>query len=200
MLRCVATPLVLVAVSMSFPASGGAQQQPPEQHAVQSSVSGAAQSGPVQGAPVQGGSLQSSPKSAQQPHAPGQPNPAQAALNGAHRAEIAQARAAADGWLKLIDTGKYDDSWKEAAQAVREQVSKKQWKEEISATRSTYGELVSRAQQDANYATTLPGAPDGQYVIFEFNSSFAHKSSTIETLVLQRQDDGSWRVAGYFLR
>jgi len=48
--------------------------------------------------------------------------------------------AAAEGWLKLVDEGKYIDSWKEAAQYFKEVVTQKQWEQAIQRVRKTHQE------------------------------------------------------------
>ena len=60
--------------------------------------------------------------------------------------------------------------------------------------------LVSRRVKTARYATSLPGAPDGQYVVIQYRTSFANKKSAIETVTPMRDSDGQWRVSGYYIR
>lgn len=48
--------------------------------------------------------------------------------------------------------------------------------------------------------TSLPGAPDGEYVVIEFESSFEHKKSAIETVTPMNDKDGKWRVSGYYIK
>jgi hypothetical protein len=42
--------------------------------------------------------------------------------------------------------------------------------------------MKSRMLQNATSTTTLPGAPDGEYVVFQFNASFEYKSAAVETV------------------
>ena len=60
--------------------------------------------------------------------------------------------------------------------------------------------LASRTVQKSEHASTLPGAPDGDYVVFKFLASFEHKQSAIETLATMKDTDGHWRVIGYFIK
>jgi hypothetical protein len=45
----------------------------------------------------------------------------------------------------------------------------------------------------------LPGAPDGEYVVFQFLSSFENKKTAIERVIPMLDKDGIWRVSGYYL-
>jgi hypothetical protein len=61
------------------------------------------------------------------------------------------------------------------------------------------GDASSRILLGATYATSLPGAPDGEYVVLQFKTVFEHKKDAIETLT-PMLDNGQWRVAGYYVR
>jgi hypothetical protein len=50
------------------------------------------------------------------------------------------------------------------------------------------------------YTTTLPGAPDGEYVVIQYQSSFGKKNLAVETVTPMLDQDGVWRVSGYFIR
>ena len=52
----------------------------------------------------------------------------------------------------------------------------------------------------ATFAKTLPGAPDGQYVVIQFNTSFKKKKSAVETITPMLDKDKKWRVSGYFIK
>ncbi len=44
------------------------------------------------------------------------------------------------------------------------------------------------------------GAPDGEYVVIQFETSFEHKRSAIETVTPMMDRDGKWRVSGYYIK
>lgn len=48
--------------------------------------------------------------------------------------------------------------------------------------------------------TSLTGAPDGQYVVIQFESSFEKKKSVIETVTPMLDQDGQWRVTGCYIK
>ena len=48
-------------------------------------------------------------------------------------------------------------------------------------------------------STTLPGAPDGEYVVFQFDTAFQNKAMAVETVTFVRDADGLWRAVGYFV-
>jgi len=123
-------------------------------------------------------------------------------LNSSHaQAPSTQAaQASTETWLSLVDTQKYSASWDAAAKMFRSRVTKEQWQTAVQTTRDPLGRLKSRTLKSATSATTLPGVPDGQYVVFQFDASFEHKTAAVETVTAAREVDGMWHVAGYFIK
>jgi hypothetical protein len=110
------------------------------------------------------------------------------------------AKAAAESWLALVDAGKYAESWNQAASLFRDQVSSDQWARSVGAARGPLGAVESRAFDTAEYTRTLPGAPDGEYVVLAYKTWFANKKSAVEIVTPTKDKDGKWRVSGYFVR
>ena len=108
-------------------------------------------------------------------------------------------RAALD-WLALTDEGDAEGSWNSSASLFRRAVSLDKWTESLERARGPLGRLVNREVDSARVATELPGAPDGEYVVFQFKTAFEHKRSAVETVTPMRDTDGVWRVSGYFIR
>jgi len=117
---------------------------------------------------------------------------------GAEKEKVAVVEA--EQWLLLVDSGKYEQSWKEAAEYFRNAVSQNKWEQSLQAVRSPLGKLISREVKSTMYKTSLPGAPDGEYVIILFDTSFSNKKSAIETVTPMLEKDGSWRVTGYYIK
>lgn len=108
--------------------------------------------------------------------------------------------AEAKHWLSLVDAGKYEQSWKEAAEYFRNAVSQDKWVQSLQAARNPLGKLISREVKSTMYKTSLPGAPDGEYVIIQFDTSFSNKKSAVETVTPMHEKDGTWRVSGYYIK
>jgi hypothetical protein len=107
---------------------------------------------------------------------------------------------AAEKWLKMVDEGKYSDSWQEAAEYFRNAINQEQWNLSLRGVRKPLGEVVSRQMKSATYTTSLPGAPDGEYVVIQFDTSFENKKTAIETVTPMMDQDGTWRVSGYYIK
>jgi hypothetical protein len=107
---------------------------------------------------------------------------------------------AAQKWLALIDADNYADSWNEAAGYFRAAVNQEKWEQSLQAVRTPLGKIISRKVKSKVYQTSVPGAPDGEYVIIQFQTSFQNKKSAIETVTPMLDKDGQWRLSGYFIK
>jgi hypothetical protein len=129
-------------------------------------------------------------------------------LSGAKPAEATPPRsenenaavASAQTWLAEVDHGNYEQSWKEAAAFFQAAVTESGWESALNVYRKPLGEMKSRKLLGANEAESLPGAPDGKYVVMQFETSFAVKKTAVETVTFMREKDGTWKAAGYFIK
>ena len=110
------------------------------------------------------------------------------------------AQTAADSWLKLVDTANYEASWEQAAKVFKGAVTKDQWTNTCAGVRKPLGKLISRKLKSREYTEQLPGAPDGEYVVIQFDTVFENKAAAVETVTPMLDPDGVWRVSGYFIR
>jgi len=117
-----------------------------------------------------------------------------------HPEAEADAVASAKTWLSLIDNGKYQESWQAAATLFKGAVPEDQWIQTMVSARKPFGKILFREIDAKSYHTTLPGAPDGEYVVIQFKTSFENKKNAVETITPMREQDGVWRVSGYYIK
>jgi hypothetical protein len=110
------------------------------------------------------------------------------------------AQAAALSWLALVDAGSYSDSWNTAAALFRNAVPQSQWVSKVAAVRGPLGAVKTRHVASSQPMRSLPGAPDGEYVVIRFTTSFEQKADATETVTPMKDPDGHWRVSGYYIR
>jgi len=119
---------------------------------------------------------------------------------GANSPKETAAVSSAEKRLGMVDEGKYVESWKESAGLFRNAVKREQWEQSLQAVRKPLGKLLSRKLKSKTYKTSLPGAPDGEYVVIEYATSFENKKSAMETVTPMMDKDGKWRVSGYYIK
>lgn len=121
-----------------------------------------------------------------------------------HAGTLADARAAArdtaEAWLALHDAGKHEQTWNELASPVKGRLSPEQWRLSMELAGSGTGSLVSRSFEKSLYSESLPGVPDGSYVVVTYRSRFEKRDETSEIVAVALDTDGRWRVCGYHVR
>ena len=119
---------------------------------------------------------------------------------GAQDSRVEAALEATEAWLNLVDEGEYAQSWEEAAAYFRGAVDRDEWQKTMKGARKPLGKVLSRELTEAKYHSRLAGAPDGEYVVVRFNTSFSNKAEAVETIAPMLDPDGRWRVSGYYIK
>jgi hypothetical protein len=117
----------------------------------------------------------------------------------AEQIQTQPANVAARKWLALVDSGKYEESWNAAAAPFREQVTMADWIKSLTTARDVLGKLHKRTLKSNHFATVVPNAPVGKYVVIQFKCVFDSRKDVIETVTPMLDKDGHWRVSGYYL-
>ncbi|EIP96415.1 serine/threonine protein kinase [Opitutaceae bacterium TAV1] len=121
--------------------------------------------------------------------------------NPPERQAVSTAVERARVWLQLIDAGPehYAQSWRDASAGFRTAVGETEWVSTLKAVRPSLGSVVSRRLISSQETHTLPGAPDGHYVVMRFSTDFSRQKAAIETVTFTEESDGVWRVTGYYI-
>lgn len=107
---------------------------------------------------------------------------------------------AANDFVVQLDNKQYLENWQATGVLFRNAIKSEDWEATISGVREPLGGLIEREVKSVEYLTEIPGAPDGEYVIIQFTSSFENKKTTTETVTPTKEEDGIWRVVGYYIK
>jgi hypothetical protein len=108
--------------------------------------------------------------------------------------------SAAKAWLQLMDKGEYYKTWETASSLFQNAIDKEKWVKKVKPVREPFGKIISRKIKKYQYLKALPGAPDGEYVYIQFQTSFEKKRASIETITPMLDADGIWKVSGYYVK
>ena len=106
----------------------------------------------------------------------------------------------AERWLEVIDQDNYLRSWDETAEHFRKLVPRENWHSMMNAVRHPLGKRVARQFEKEQEVKSLPGGPEGEYLIMTFKAQFEHMKATTETVTAYKEKDGKWRVCGYYIK
>lgn len=100
------------------------------------------------------------------------------------------ARAAAEQWLNLVDSGDTSGAWRASSVSVRDKTNQFFYTSIIGVSRMTLGELKSRTLKGS-------GVKGKDQLTFEYESRFEKDAKVSETVTAVHDKDGNWRVSGY---
>ncbi|MGS0534844.1 DUF4019 domain-containing protein [Pseudoalteromonas sp. SaAl2] len=102
-------------------------------------------------------------------------------------------------WLAVVDSGDYALSWQQSDAFFKENVSQELWVSKLGEVRTPLGDVKSREQVNRKTFDSLPQLPKGEYVLLQFNTDFANRPKSTETVTLKKSDQ-QWLVIGYFIQ
>lgn len=111
---------------------------------------------------------------------------------------VEAAQEAAQEWMALVDADEYEASWSEAAEFFKAQLTAEQWAQQVQQARGALDALQDRSLIAARHTTSLPNAPEGEYVIAQYRATYGSEP-LIETVTLM-QEESAWRVIGYYIQ
>lgn len=117
----------------------------------------------------------------------------QEAQNPADQTE--QAREAADAWLALFDADDIEATYEMAAETFKTQVEMQDWEAQAAQVKQAVGELDGRTYMETTYADELPQAPEGDYMIVQYDTQYANLNVT--EFVILVLDEDTWRMVGF---
>jgi hypothetical protein len=106
----------------------------------------------------------------------------------------------AQQWLGKLDNGDYAAAWVETAKLFKFQLTLKDGKNCLRHRREPFGCFITRNLLAVLPKKSLPGFPLGDYVVVQFDTSFAKKKAVVETVTFILNVEGHWKVIGYHVK
>lgn len=107
--------------------------------------------------------------------------------------------AAAMQWLSFVDGGDYVQSWEHAGDLFKAQITAHDLQSKIAPVREPLGAIFQRTLLAVRLSNIMPGLPNAQYAVVQFNSRFANKAAAVETVAMEKEDN-RWEAIGYFIK
>lgn len=112
--------------------------------------------------------------------------------------DVDVATGVAEKFLRALDAGDANETWRELASPLRAAVPEANWPAQIAGMRAPLGRPVAHQLVSATFTETLADAPPGKYFVVEFESRFSDAAAGER--VVPMFENGAWRVSGYFIR
>jgi len=95
-----------------------------------------------------------------------------------------------------MDVGQYAQAYEAYPQRITSGGLEQNFVGFMRARRLPLGNVLSRNVVKVSRQRKLRGAPDGDYSVIEYETSFEHKAGAAETVILT-SENGYWQVSGY---
>lgn len=105
--------------------------------------------------------------------------------------------AAANAWLNYLDQGKYGESWDAGALTYQFTISRNEWIKAMTLARQPLGQVVSREFIKQDPAKDPKDLPRGDYMVIYYKTSFSNRPNAHERVILQKQNNGQWKMLTY---
>ena len=109
------------------------------------------------------------------------------------------AALAAREWLAYTDSLDAATTWERAGKQFKNAMSVSTWTDALRKAREPRGKIERRAIVRTSFTRSIRGRPDADYALVLFRTAFA-KRDAVESITLERESDGVWRVIGYVIR
>lgn len=117
----------------------------------------------------------------------------------AQDAQSSSAQRAAREWLALIDAHNVNAAWRSAGAKFKRTLSAQRWAQTLNAQREPLGPMVQRTLVSTRFSKAPQGKAPGDYAVIVFRTTFAKRNAASETVTVEREADGVWRVVGYVI-
>jgi hypothetical protein len=114
--------------------------------------------------------------------------------------KVSQARAALADWLALVDANDVTKTYTNSAQRFRASMTIEQWTEAMKRAREQFGPTVTRTFVGSQVPQPGKNTPPGEFLVIAYRTEFAKRPVGTETITMEREADGKWRVVGYLMR
>ena len=111
-----------------------------------------------------------------------------------------EAQAAALAWLALADADDAVATWQQGSRRFREAITQDAWAASLKSARGRFGAARQRARTSVQAPAPDKDTPPGEFLVVVFRTEFAQKPQGVETLTMEHEPDGKWRVVGYLMR
>lgn len=111
---------------------------------------------------------------------------------------LQEARETADRWLDGIDRKQYGECWDQTSPLLQERMGRDSWIASLTQGEQALGGVEERTPTQGSLEHSPPNAPEGHYAMLVYTTDFARKK--VEECLVLREEEGAWRVVGYWLR
>ncbi len=113
---------------------------------------------------------------------------------------VSAAQSAALDWLALADKDDAAGTYAASAKRFQSAISLEKWTESMKQAREKFGPVQRRTHLRTQTPTPGKNTPPGEFVVLFYRTDFEKRQTGTETVTMEHEPDGHWRVVGYLMR
>lgn len=126
-------------------------------------------------------------------------------LSGLNAAEIQakqhqQAVSAAQEWLDLVENGKLHEGWEKLSPQYRNNVTQQKWEAVFNTVHVKNARPINRTILHVSQWKDHSTGSDEKYLMIRIKTTYDDQSERVQMVAPKLDDDGEWRVAGFYFR
>jgi hypothetical protein len=110
------------------------------------------------------------------------------------------AQGAALDWLALSDKDDAAGTYAASAKRFKAAITIEKWTEAMKQAREKFGPVQRRTHLMTQTPAPGKNTPPGEFVVLIYRTDFEKRQTGTETITMEREPDGQWRVVGYLMR
>ena len=108
------------------------------------------------------------------------------------------ARQSVDAWLSLLDARSYAAAYDATGSFFKDEVTAEEFRVAMEERQDILGAVESRTLSSTLRLSTVPDAPPGDYLVFEFDGVYELRPNARERVTAVSESD-DWPVVGIYL-
>ena len=109
--------------------------------------------------------------------------------------EVADARVAAERWMKLMDSEEYSAAWNSGSEGMRKGMPKFGWNLLASTVHMPLGTFKARTFKSSEVNAATSDKPAS--VTLTYIGDYENSHNVLEKFTAVQEKDGQWRVSGF---
>jgi len=113
---------------------------------------------------------------------------------------VSAAQGASLDWLLLSDKNDAAGTYAAASKRFQEAISLEKWTEAMTKAHERFGQVLRRTHIRTQAPTPNKNTPPGEFIVLFYRTDFEKRQTGTETVTLEHESDGKWRVVGYLMQ
>lgn len=111
-----------------------------------------------------------------------------------------QAVSVAQEWLDLVENGQLHEGWERLSPQYRNNVTQQKWEAVFNSVHAKNARPINRTILHVSKWKDHSSGNDEKYLMVRIKTTYDDQSERVQMITPKLDEDGEWRVAGFYFR